>query len=493
MKKFLIYTSGLLLAISVFLLPHAAHASTYTYYRAITVTSTATVASGTNTNFPMLVSSTLASWEASSTGGSARIQNLCTAPNGSQEPCDLVFATSIANCGVSNLNFETEKYTSSTGALVDWVQVPSLLAGTVIYACYDAASVTTDQSHPSSTWDGNYKGVYHFPNGSSLSVANSASSTFGSTNHGVTATAGQIDGGSSYDASTKYIDLANPSVHYDTGVTLEAWINQAAASSSSETIIEKGYDNGNGKTEVGLRVGDTINQGIPQFFTYSAGTHGVVASAQRLSAATWYHLAGTFDGTNWRMYINGALTDNVVDSSYFDNTSNWAIGADEANGIGNIEFWNGTIDEARISNIARSPSWILTEYNNQANPSTFYTVGGEVTVNSGATIGQLDSETLDTGVALGAQFNSILWQGFQQSGSTVQFQLAVSNASSGPWNYVGSDGTSNTYYTPSAPGSGVSLSNSIFNNFRYLRYRIFISYVNGTSSRVDDVVVNWSP
>jgi prepilin-type N-terminal cleavage/methylation domain-containing protein len=463
----------------------------YSFKRSITVTSTNTVASGTLTNFPMLVSSTLSSWKSVANGG--EVNNLCLTSNGGQEPCDLVFATSTVNCATSSLNFETESYSSSTGALIDWVSVPSLSAGTVIYVCYGNTGVTTDQSHPSSTWDGNYKGVYHFPNGSSLSVANSASSTFGSTNHGVTATAGQIDGGSSYDASTKYIDLANPSVHYDTGVTLEAWINQAAASSSSETIIEKGYDNGNGKTEVGLRVGDTINQGIPQFFTYSAGTHGVVASAQRLSAATWYHLAGTFDGTNWRMYINGALTDNVVDSSYFDNTSNWAIGADEANGIGNIEFWNGTIDEARISNIARSPSWILTEYNNQANPSTFYTVGGEVTVNSGATIGQLDSETLDTGVALGAQFNSILWQGFQQSGSTVQFQLAVSNASSGPWNYVGSDGTSNTYYTPSAPGSGVSLSNSIFNNFRYLRYRIFISYVNGTSSRVDDVVVNWSP
>jgi RHS repeat-associated protein len=33
---------------------------------------------------------------------------------------------------------------------------------------------------------------------------------------------------------------------------------------------------------------------------------------------------------------------------------------------------NGLLDETRISNIARSADWILTEYNNQNSPSTFY-------------------------------------------------------------------------------------------------------------------------
>ena len=37
----------------------------------------------------------------------------------------------------------------------------------------------------------------------------------------------------------------------------------------------------------------------------------------------------------------------------------------------------GYIDEVRISNIARNAAWILTEYNNQLNPATFYTIGPE--------------------------------------------------------------------------------------------------------------------
>src|SRR4029077_11832271 len=36
---------------------------------------------------------------------------------------------------------------------------------------------------------------------------------------------------------------------------------------------------------------------------------------------------------------------------------------------------HATIDEFRVSTIARSADWIATEYNNQSSPSTFYTIG----------------------------------------------------------------------------------------------------------------------
>ena len=42
----------------------------------------------------------------------------------------------------------------------------------------------------------------------------------------------------------------------------------------------------------------------------------------------------------------------------------------------NMDF-DGTIDEVRVSNASRSAGWVLTEYNNQNAPSTFYAVGTE--------------------------------------------------------------------------------------------------------------------
>jgi hypothetical protein len=45
-------------------------------------------------------------------------------------------------------------------------------------------------------------------------------------------------------------------------------------------------------------------------------------------------------------------------------------------------WFNGRIEECRISNVARSDDWIETEYNNQNDPSSFYTVAGEEILNS---------------------------------------------------------------------------------------------------------------
>jgi hypothetical protein len=42
-----------------------------------------------------------------------------------------------------------------------------------------------------------------------------------------------------------------------------------------------------------------------------------------------------------------------------------------------VDYFDGIIDEVRVSNVVRSDCWIKTGYSNQNNPSTFYTVGNE--------------------------------------------------------------------------------------------------------------------
>ena len=108
--------------------------------------------------------------------------------------------------------------------------------------------------------------------------------------------------------------------------------------------------------------------------------------------------------------------------------------------------------------------------------------------------GYLDSSTFDTGVASGTALNSVNWEGTQPAGTAVKFQFAVSNSSSGPWNYEGPDGTINTYYNPSA-GATQPLSYTLFNNFRYFRYRVTLySDTSGISTpQVTDIDINWSP
>ena len=56
------------------------------------------------------------------------------------------------------------------------------------------------------------------------------------------------------------------------------------------------------------------------------------------------------------------------------NSAPLTFGSDEPT---NADYFNGILDEVRISNTVRSANWILTSYNNQNSAATFYTVGSE--------------------------------------------------------------------------------------------------------------------
>jgi prepilin-type N-terminal cleavage/methylation domain-containing protein len=347
----------------------ATSSGSYAYKRTITVSSNA---SGTLSNFPMLVSSVVSSWESTSTGG--RIQNLCTAPNGVQEACDLAF-TSDSGCS-SPLSFETESYTSSTGALVDWVNVPTMQAGAVIYACYGNLSATTDQSNPAGTWNANYKGVWHFPNGTSLSVGDSTGLNTATDHGGTATTAGEIDGAASFNGSTQYVDMSTGTNLQMTGnFSVSAWVYRTGNGSGGLPGIVVAPENA--ATAAGYILGTTSNQPILYVDQTGNGTtYRSITSPGTLAANAWTFVEATFDGSNLNMYMNGVATGTPVSSvgPHFGIISIPAqIGL-----YGTSNYFQGVVDEARISNTNRPPSWILTEYNNQSSPSTFYSVGGEV-------------------------------------------------------------------------------------------------------------------
>jgi hypothetical protein len=148
--------------------------------------------------------------------------------------------------------------------------------------------------------------------------------------------------------------------------------------------------------------------------------------------------------------------------------------------------WNDTV------------GWINFNCNNNGG-SCSYPFDVATTWAALAKTGTLDSQTFDTGVASGAQLNSITWKGTVASGTmvgTVGFQIAVSASSSGPWNFIGQDGTSGTAYTCSGIyGCTVSLGNYSSLNGRYFRYRVILGTnpAQTFSPSVTSVIVNWSP
>lgn len=179
--------------------------------------------------------------------------------------------------------------------------------------------------------------------------------------------------------------------------------------------------------------------------------------------------ASTWNGTSW--VCPTSPTYQVVINSSTGVFSGWA--------------WNDTI------------GWISFNCSNTSTCGTSeYDVVTSWTApaNATSTTGTLDSQTFDTGVANGAQLNSVTWQGSAPASTTVGFQFAVSNSSSGPWAFTGPDGTAGTTYTGDA-GIPIPLTNYPTLEGRYFRYRIILTTnPSGTATpRVQGVVVNWSP
>jgi outer membrane protein assembly factor BamB len=89
-----------------------------------------------------------------------------------------------------------------------------------------------------------------------------------------------------------------------------------------------------------------------------------------------------------------------------------------------------------------------------------------------------ESGTFESGVIdLGGQA-SLLTLNFTSTlpaGTSLKIQLASSDSSSGPWSYVGPDGTSASYFTT----SGQSIP-SVLSGKRYLRYKVYF-YGNGNT------------
>lgn len=87
----------------------------------------------------------------------------------------------------------------------------------------------------------------------------------------------------------------------------------------------------------------------------------------------WAHLVVTCSASHlYTFYVNGAAIGTYQGSS---SPANQWKASEVYFGTGYNGMYTGSMQEFRLSSVARSGAWIATEYANQNSPSTFYTVG----------------------------------------------------------------------------------------------------------------------
>ncbi|GAH16535.1 unnamed protein product, partial [marine sediment metagenome] len=118
------------------------------------------------------------------------------------------------------------------------------------------------------------------------------------------------------------------------------------------------------------RVNQRITASISGYRRYDVGS---------LYQGAWTHICAVYDGTlgdsnRFLVYINGELDSASYAAGTIVSTSgNLNIGKR----MSTSRWLYGIIDELRISSVARSSDWFITQFNNQNNPSNFYSVGPE--------------------------------------------------------------------------------------------------------------------
>jgi hypothetical protein len=340
---------------------------------------------------------------------------------------DIAFADSNG----TKLDHEIEFFNGTSGNLVAWVSVPNLSStvDTVLYMYYGNPSASS-QENVAGVWSSDYRMVQHL---SETSGTHYDSSQYGNngTYYGSQQNAtGQMDGADGFVGNFgstprgDYVDIGNDtSLNINEAITISAWIK-----SNDQTQWNHICTKGNGEWNVdanrvyqlAIQPDETIDLIVNSNQTAKALT------TKSVSIEQWFYVVGTYDGGHLRVYIDGVEN---ASSPYTEpiqnNTVNLRI-ASRVKGTGDtglsVFTFNGLIDEVRVSSVAKSASWILTEYNNQHDPSSFYTIGNEQT----STIILIDPET--TNAYLGQQVSVDIDLSFASHLYGFEFWLSFNNS-----------------------------------------------------------------
>lgn len=284
----------------------------------------------------------------------------------------------VAADGVSRLEHEIEKWVPATGELVAWVKLPELSAtmDTVFHVHYGDAGQAEPVS-PADVWTNGFVAVWHLAQaprpGPMREIVDSTTGNDGNAHPEMQAddlVAGQIGDALDFDGSNDEIAFDNP-LSGNTPHTISAWVNQRQTNSDDALVVLGTGMPNRARWFYSARFGDLVAFG---FFANDEVT-GI-----DIQGDDWTLLHWTYDGgTGNRLYVNGVAVGGLLTRGDGVDTEGNAgrIGNVTSDAFGSNMSLDGQADEVRIATVVRPAEWIRTEFNNQSDPASFYTVGPE--------------------------------------------------------------------------------------------------------------------
>ena len=266
----------------------------------------------------------------------------------------------------TELPYEREQWTDNGATITArfWVRVPSVdSASDTDLRMHIGKAAGTAYATPSDTWNengaDNFIFGHHMSDWTTTTIIDSTSNSNDGSKIGASEpieTTGQIYKGQEFDGVQDRISLGNDaSLNTTEAITMECLIDWNETGDDYQRIFDKG-------TEAPSMY---INRGGGSAIDH-LGWYGEIGGIQRDSAfgdttitAGWKYVAMTWDDADdvMRAYLNGAPDGTEVGwSGAIAATADTLYIGDRADGT---RSYNGGIDEARWSKIARSAAWLL--------------------------------------------------------------------------------------------------------------------------------------
>ncbi|HDD42731.1 MAG TPA: LamG domain-containing protein, partial [Nitrososphaeria archaeon] len=114
--------------------------------------------------------------------------------------------------------------------------------------------------------------------------------------------------------------------------------------------------------------GDKNQREFVSYMTIDGTLRALTTTGADVQAGEWYHVATTFDGTTWRIYVNGEVKAETTKyaGAIGTNTETLYISSRRESS----SFWKGRISFVRIYNRALSQGEIIQNYDNPQTPVT---------------------------------------------------------------------------------------------------------------------------
>ena len=195
--------------------------------------------------------------------------------------------------------------------------------------------------------------AYSFDAGAGTTLADaSGQGNTGAISGATWTTAGKYGGALTFDGNNDFVAIADKTaLDLSSGMTLEAWVKPSAGAPSWRTLLFKEHGNG---MAYSLYSSDGTGRPITQ--VNIGGERDARGSVLTLN--TWSHLAGTFDGSYIRLYLNGKLVRSL--SARGSITASSGLLKMGGNSVW-AEWFAGQIDNVRIYNRALSATELQSD------------------------------------------------------------------------------------------------------------------------------------